>query len=63
MLKSKNNLLASVLILTSLPLGAQIGREVVEHACFLIVELALDGESEVRGASSDVSLKRSANSG
>ncbi|GAA5857242.1 hypothetical protein JCM9279_001817 [Rhodotorula babjevae] len=49
-LKSKNNLLASVLVLTSLPQGAQIGREVVEHACFLIVELALDGEGEVSSA-------------
>ncbi|GAA5946756.1 hypothetical protein JCM3775_005235 [Rhodotorula graminis] len=49
-LKSKNNLLASVLILTSLPPGAQIGREVVEHACFLTGELALEGEGEVSAA-------------
>ncbi|BGP50956.1 hypothetical protein JCM10450v2_006882 [Rhodotorula kratochvilovae] len=49
-LKSKNNLLAAVLVLTSLPPGMQIGREVVEHACFLIIETALDGEGEASTA-------------
>ncbi|GAA6050947.1 hypothetical protein JCM3770_005337 [Rhodotorula araucariae] len=45
-LKSKNNLLAAVLVLTSIPSGVQIGREVVEHTCFVIIETALDGEGE-----------------
>ncbi|GAA5821540.1 hypothetical protein JCM11251_000898 [Rhodosporidiobolus azoricus] len=44
--KTKNNLLATVLLLTSLPLHIQVGREVVEHACFLIVETALEGEGD-----------------
>ncbi|GAA5889046.1 hypothetical protein JCM6882_009727 [Rhodosporidiobolus microsporus] len=45
-LKTKNNLLATVLLLTSLPPHIKVGREVVEHACFLIVETALDGEGD-----------------
>ncbi|GJN93690.1 hypothetical protein Rhopal_006747-T1 [Rhodotorula paludigena] len=50
LLKTRSNLLAAVLILTSLPAGVQIGREVVEHACFLICETAMDGEGEAAGA-------------
>ncbi|GAA6032931.1 hypothetical protein JCM8097_000054 [Rhodosporidiobolus ruineniae] len=45
-LKTKNNLLATVLLLTSLPPNVQVGQEVVEHACFLIVETALEGEGD-----------------
>ncbi|BGP19331.1 hypothetical protein JCM10213v2_007420 [Rhodosporidiobolus nylandii] len=45
-LKAKNNLLATVVLLTSLPPHAPVGQEVVEHACFLISETALDSESE-----------------
>ncbi|GAA6022908.1 hypothetical protein JCM10207_006860 [Rhodosporidiobolus poonsookiae] len=45
-LKTKNNLLATVLLLTSLPPAVKVGQEVVEHACFLISETALDGEAE-----------------
>ncbi|GAA5906312.1 AP-1 complex accessory protein LAA1 [Sporobolomyces salmoneus] len=44
--KTKNNLLAAVLLLTSLPNHVKIGREVVEHACYLITETALEGEGE-----------------
>ncbi|GAA5974285.1 hypothetical protein JCM11641_006712 [Rhodosporidiobolus odoratus] len=46
-LKAKNNLLATVLLLSSIPPHAQVGKEVVEHACFLFSETALDAESEV----------------
>lgn len=46
-LKLKNNLLAAVLLLTCLPSSVKIGQAVVEHACFLISQIALDGESEV----------------
>ncbi|GAA5946242.1 hypothetical protein JCM3765_000165 [Sporobolomyces pararoseus] len=44
--KTKNNLLAAVLLLTALPNHVKIGREVVEHACYLITETALEGEGE-----------------
>ncbi|GAA5876048.1 hypothetical protein JCM8547_003540 [Rhodosporidiobolus lusitaniae] len=44
--KTKNNLLATVLLLTSLPARVKVGQEVVEHACFLISETALEGEGE-----------------
>ncbi|GAA5914098.1 hypothetical protein JCM5296_003575 [Sporobolomyces johnsonii] len=44
--KTKNNLLAAVLLLTALPTNVKIGQEVVEHACFLITETALEGEGE-----------------
>lgn len=43
----KNNLLASVLILTSLPKTVKVGQAVVEHACFLITQSALSGDGEV----------------
>jgi len=45
--KTRNNLLAVVVVLTALPPSAKVGREVVERACFLIGEAAL-GEGEVR---------------
>ncbi|GAA6010487.1 hypothetical protein JCM11491_006962 [Sporobolomyces phaffii] len=44
--KTKNNLLAAVLLLTALPPRVQLGREVVEHACYLLTETALEGEGE-----------------
>jgi hypothetical protein len=47
-LKTKNNLLATVLLLTSLPANVKVGQEVVEHACFIITETALEGEGDVR---------------
>lgn len=47
MRKTKNNLLAAVLLLTALPPRVQLGREVVEHACYLLTETALEGEGEV----------------
>lgn len=43
--KIKNNLLAAVLILTVLPPDVKIGREAVEHCCFLISQkLSADDE-------------------
>ncbi|GAA6063853.1 hypothetical protein JCM10212_000333 [Sporobolomyces blumeae] len=44
--KTRNNLLATVLLLTSIPNSVKIGREVVEHACFLCTETALEGDGE-----------------
>ncbi|GAA5869068.1 hypothetical protein JCM16303_000350 [Sporobolomyces ruberrimus] len=44
--KTKNNLLAAVLLLTSLPNHVKLGREVIEHACYLVTETALEGEGE-----------------
>ncbi|KDR82328.1 hypothetical protein GALMADRAFT_237575 [Galerina marginata CBS 339.88] len=44
--KIKNNMLAAVLVLTVVPLWVKIGREVVEHGCFLISQKLLD-EDEV----------------
>lgn len=46
-LKTKNNLLASVLLLTALPSSVKMGQAVVEHACFLITQVALSDDSEV----------------
>lgn len=46
--KLRNNLLAVTLLLTALPPSVQVGSEVVEHACFLVSEIALDTASEVR---------------
>ncbi|GEM12259.1 clathrin-coated vesicle protein [Rhodotorula toruloides] len=45
----RNNLLAVTLLLTALPPGVQVGSEVVEHACFLVSEIALDTTSETSG--------------
>jgi hypothetical protein len=52
-LKTKNNLLASVLLLTALPSSVKIGQAVVEHACFLITQVALSDDSEVSAGCSD----------
>ncbi|SGY11546.1 BQ5605_C090g13049 [Microbotryum silenes-dioicae] len=46
-LKTRNNLLAAVLLLTSLGPSIQVGQEVVEHACFIITSIALSPSSEV----------------
>ncbi|KAF8889054.1 clathrin-coated vesicle protein [Infundibulicybe gibba] len=40
--KIKNNLLASVLILTVLPPSIKLGQPVIEHCCFLISQKLLD---------------------
>ena len=45
--KIKNNLLASVLILTVIPRNVKLGRQVVEHCCFLISQKLVDSD-EVR---------------
>ncbi|BGP10695.1 hypothetical protein JCM10049v2_006587 [Rhodotorula toruloides] len=47
--KLRNNLLAVTLLLTTLPHTFQVGSEVVEHACFLVSEIALDTASESSG--------------
>lgn len=44
--KVKNNLLAAVLILTVLPPDAKLGREALEHCCFLISQ-KLNADDEV----------------
>lgn len=44
--KVKNNLLATVLILTVVPANVKIGQSVLEHCCFLISQKLLDA-SEV----------------
>ncbi|KAJ6560948.1 clathrin-coated vesicle protein [Mycena sp. CBHHK59/15] len=40
--KIKNNLLASVLILTVIPASIKVGEGVIEHCCFLITQKLLD---------------------
>ncbi|KAK7064864.1 clathrin-coated vesicle protein [Favolaschia claudopus] len=40
--KIKNNLLASVLILTVIPSSVKVGEVVIEHCCFLITQKLLD---------------------
>ncbi|KAI5476389.1 Armadillo-type fold domain containing protein [Pseudohyphozyma bogoriensis] len=45
-LKTKNNLLASVLLLTGLPSTVKIGQAAVERACFLITQTALAPSDE-----------------
>jgi hypothetical protein len=45
--KIKNNLLAAVLILTVLPPDTKLGREAVEHCCFIISQ-KLNADDEVR---------------
>ncbi|KAK4701730.1 HEAT repeat-containing protein 5, partial [Phenoliferia sp. Uapishka_3] len=45
-LKTKNNLLASVLLLTALPSSVKISQAAVEHACYLIIQTALSGDAE-----------------
>ncbi|KAF8148271.1 clathrin-coated vesicle protein [Crassisporium funariophilum] len=40
--KAKNNMLASVLILTVIPAWTKVGRAVVEHSCFLISQKLID---------------------
>ncbi|KAK0203615.1 clathrin-coated vesicle protein [Desarmillaria ectypa] len=42
--KVKNNLLATVLILTVMPPTVKVGRAVLEHACFLISQKLLDAD-------------------
>ncbi|KAJ6577043.1 clathrin-coated vesicle protein [Mycena vulgaris] len=40
--KTKNNLLAAVLILTVIPTSIKVGEAVIEHCCFLITQKLLD---------------------
>lgn len=40
--KTKNNLLAAVLILTVIPTSIKVGEVVIEHCCFLITQKLLD---------------------
>ncbi|KAM0791957.1 hypothetical protein ACM66B_004208 [Microbotryomycetes sp. NB124-2] len=40
-IKTRGNLLAAVLIITTLPSYVKVGADVVEHACFLTSEIAL----------------------
>lgn len=47
-LKTSNNVLASVLILTTLPQGIPISRAALEHCCFLIAQLMKSANPEVR---------------
>ncbi|TFK38873.1 clathrin-coated vesicle protein [Crucibulum laeve] len=42
--KIKNNLLASVLILTVVPPSVKVGQAVIEHCCFLISQKLVEGE-------------------
>ncbi|KAF8315585.1 ARM repeat-containing protein [Clavulina sp. PMI_390] len=46
-LKVKNNLLATVLILTSVPNSLPLSQAVLEHSCFLISEKLGDSQSEI----------------
>ncbi|SCV73304.1 BQ2448_7230 [Microbotryum intermedium] len=45
--KTRNNLLAAVLLLTSSGPSIKVGQEVAEHACFIITSIALSPSSEV----------------
>lgn len=56
-LKTRNNLLAIVLLLTSLPSNVKVGQETVEHACFVIVDLALSSDKDVSRARVKVRLR------
>ncbi|TFK25105.1 clathrin-coated vesicle protein [Coprinopsis marcescibilis] len=42
--KIKNNILASVLILTVIPSDVKLGRQAVEHCCFLISQKLVEGD-------------------
>lgn len=46
-LKTRNNLLVVVLLLTSLPTHVQVGQDTIEHACSIVLDLALTTETEV----------------
>ncbi|SJX63142.1 related to LAA1-AP-1 accessory protein involved in TGN-endosome transport [Sporisorium reilianum f. sp. reilianum] len=45
--KTKNSLLAVVVVLTSIPVNVKISQAVAEHACYLIVQKVLQFEEEV----------------
>jgi hypothetical protein len=47
LLKTRNNLLVTVLLLTSLPTRVQVGQETVEHACAIILDMASKVDTEV----------------
>ncbi|GAA5989051.1 hypothetical protein JCM10908_006285 [Rhodotorula pacifica] len=49
-IKMRSNLLAVVLLLTSIPPSVSVGREVVDHACYLLSETAQNGEGEAQTA-------------
>jgi len=42
--KVKNNMLAAVLVLTVVPNWIKLGRPVVEHCCFIIMQKLLEDE-------------------
>ncbi|KAF4622079.1 hypothetical protein D9613_008980 [Agrocybe pediades] len=42
--KTKNNMLAAVLILTVVPAWVKVGQAVIEHACFLISQKLVEGD-------------------
>lgn len=44
-IKVKNNLLASVLIVTVVPQNVKLSRTVVEHCCYLIAQKLEDGST------------------
>ena len=46
--KLRGNLLAAVLLLTSVPKDLKISQEAVEHCCLLISNLMLEVDGEVR---------------
>ncbi|SPO23732.1 related to LAA1 - AP-1 accessory protein involved in TGN-endosome transport [Ustilago trichophora] len=45
--KTKNSLLAVVVVLTSIPINIKVSQPVAEHACYLIVQKLLHFEEEV----------------
>ncbi|KAJ9479387.1 AP-1 accessory protein LAA1 [Pseudozyma hubeiensis] len=45
--KTKNSLLATVVVLTSIPVNVKVSQAVAEHACYLIVQKVLQFEEEV----------------
>ncbi|SAM82403.1 related to LAA1-AP-1 accessory protein involved in TGN-endosome transport [Ustilago bromivora] len=45
--KTKNSLLAVVVVLTSIPINIKVSQAVAEHACYLIVQKLLTFEEEV----------------
>ncbi|BGP57657.1 hypothetical protein JCM8202v2_005301 [Rhodotorula sphaerocarpa] len=48
LIKMRSNLLALVLLLSSIPPTVSVGREVVDHACYLLAETAQSGTGEAQ---------------
>ncbi len=61
--KTKNSLLAVVVVLTSIPVNVKVSQAVAEHACYLIVQKVLQFEEEAEQLEADKLSERRRNAG